>query len=80
MPYQYISDTVTDILGTALGGLILFAIIIFIGPAIATWLWGLLMVPIFGAPPLTFWQMFGLMILLRLLIPTSSSTSTTSKK
>lgn len=33
---------------------------LFIGPAIELWLWGLVMIPVFGAPALTYWQMFAL--------------------
>lgn len=83
MPYQYVSNAVTDILGAILGGLaiIFFAVFICLIPAIlATWLWGLLVVPIFGLPTLTFWQMFGLMILVRIILPSPSSSNSSKSK
>ena len=45
---------------------------------IANWLWGLIIVPVFGAPVLTYWQMYGIMILIRLLIPTFSNSSSSN--
>jgi hypothetical protein len=36
---------------------------------IALWMWGLVIVPVFGAPALTFWQMYGIMILISCLMP-----------
>lgn len=40
--------------------------------AIALWLWGLVMIPIFGAPSLTFWQMFLLIWLVHTFISGSN--------
>ena len=37
--------------------------------AIGCWLWGVIMVGIFGLPVLTYWQFFGLMWLLHILLP-----------
>lgn len=34
-------------------------------------LWNYAVVPIFGLPEITYWQMFALMVLVRLLIPTN---------
>ena len=42
---------------------------------IANWLWGLIIVPVFGAPVLTYWQMYGIMILIKLLFPINISSS-----
>lgn len=36
--------------------------------ALSLWLWGLIIIPIFNAPILTFWQMFGLCVLARLMV------------
>ena len=33
---------------------------LFLIPLLELWLWGIVMVPIFGAPALTYWQMFAL--------------------
>lgn len=38
---------------------------------IACWLWGVIMVGVFSLPALTGWQMFGLMVLANLVLPTS---------
>ena len=47
--------------------LVIVGNLIFAG--IALWMWGLIIVPVFGAPALTFWQMYGIMILINCLIP-----------
>lgn len=36
--------------------------------ALGLWLWGLIVIPVFNAPILTFWQMFGLCLLARLMV------------
>ena len=47
----------------------------FIGAGIALWLWNAVAIPVFGAPELSYWQMYGLILLLRFIVPTSISTS-----
>lgn len=47
--------------------LVIVGNLIFAG--IALWMWGLIIVPVFGAPALTFWQMYGIMILISCLMP-----------
>lgn len=56
---------------------VIFVVVIsgLIGAAIATWLWGLIIVPIFGAPVLGYWQMYGIIILIKLLSPINISSS-----
>ncbi len=62
-------------------GCLLFAIAIVVGigfqfalTGIATWLWGLIVVPTFGLPSLGFWQMYGLSWLLHFLTTSFSTT------
>ena len=51
-------------------GLFVLALIIALLAAwIGVTLWGLIMVNIFGLPALTFWQFYGLMVLLHILLP-----------
>ena len=40
-----------------------------LGAWIGVALWGAIMVKVFGLPALTFWQFYGLMILLHILLP-----------
>lgn len=47
--------------------IIAFFVLIFAWPAM--WLWNLLIPSIFGGPTLTFWQTFGLLILIRIFMP-----------
>ena len=58
-----------------LTGLLFVFALCFIYAAIGVWLWGLIMVPIFGLPALGYWQMFGLMVLLRMLFGGDGSNS-----
>ena len=68
---------------TVVGGCFVAFIVIFLSlfiyAAIGCWLWGLIMVPVFGLPALGYWQMFGLMWLLRLLFGRGSSCSSSKK-
>ena len=52
---------------------------ILIGGWIGVWLWGAIMVKVFGLPVLTIWQMWGLILLAHIIIPHSTSTTTSSK-
>ena len=44
----------------ALLAAILVVAMLFLIPWLELWLWGVVMIPIFGAPTLTYWQMFAL--------------------
>lgn len=50
----------------------------FAAAGIGMWLWGAIMVPVFGLPALSYWQTFGLIWLIRILMPNYVSSS--SKK
>ena len=60
-------ETFAELLGWILLLILLVGILLFAVPALELWLWGLVMVPVFGAPVMTFWQMFGLNLLIGLL-------------
>ena len=70
----------SDYVLTAIGAIFVASIVAlvfgFIGAAMALWLWNIIAIPVFGAPVITYWQMYGLMILIRLILPTA----TTAKK
>ena len=51
----------------ALLAVILVAAMLFLIPWLELWLWGIVMIPVFGAPILTYWQMFALNLLCGLL-------------
>lgn len=57
-----------------IGVIALIVFILFFGAFIVMLLWNGLMVPLFGAPVLSFWQTYGLMIMVRLILPTNIST------
>ena len=56
-------------IGLAVMGLVLGIIYSFVISIIGVWLWNYAMVSMFGVPEITFWQMFALMVLVRLFIP-----------
>ena len=67
-------------IGTFIGGVIIILIAAMAIGLLFAWptmlLWNALMPDLFGLPALTFWQTFGLKVLLFLLIPTGSSVNT----
>lgn len=62
------NDTGSTI-GFAILMLLIALALALLGAWIGVWLWGLIMVDIFGLPALTFWQFYGLIILLHILLP-----------
>lgn len=52
-----------------LGIIVLLIGLVWFEVQVACWLWGVIMVGIFALPALTGWQMFGLMILAGLILP-----------
>lgn len=64
-----------EIIGRFLAVIFVVVISGLIGAAIATWLWGLIIVPVFGAPVLGYWQIYGIIILIKLLFPMNISSS-----
>ena len=55
--------------GIAILILLVALILALLGAWIGVALWGAIMVKVFGLPALTFWQFYGLMILLHILLP-----------
>ena len=53
---------------------------LFLIPLLELWLWGMVMIPVFGAPVLTYWQMFALNWLCGLLFGRRGGNINTSKK
>lgn len=56
-------------IGVALIILLIGLVLALVGAWIGVALWGAIAVKIFGLPELTFWQFYGLMILLHILFP-----------
>ena len=57
-----------------LSALVAALIISLILAGFAQWLWMIIIVPKFGAPVLTFWEMYGLIVLLRILFAFNTTT------
>ena len=63
----------------ALLAVILVAVMLFLIPWLELWLWSVVMMPVFGAPTLTYWQMFALSWLCGLLFGRGGNITTPKK-
>jgi hypothetical protein len=52
----------------AAAGLVLAAVLLLLIGVLVMWLWNWLMPGIFGLPPITYWQAWGLLLLAHLLL------------
>ena len=52
---------------------------LFLIPLLELWLWGIVMIPVFGAPILTYWQMFALNLLCGLLFRRGGNINTSKE-
>ena len=64
-----------EIFGGCMLAILVFVIGIFLYAAIGMWLWNIILVPLFGIPIIGYWQMYGIMILARLIFGRSSTSS-----
>ena len=63
----------------ALLAVIFVAAVLFLIPWLELWLWGIVIIPVFGAPTLTYWQMFALNWLCGLLFRHGGNINTPKK-
>lgn len=47
--------------------------LVFIKAALCMWLWNLIVVPLLGLAVISYWQMYGLVVLIQLILPSSRS-------
>lgn len=64
-----------EIFGGCMLAILVLVLCVFLYAAIGMWLWNIILVPLFGAPVIGYWQMYGLMILARLIFGRSTSSS-----
>lgn len=64
-----------EIFGGCMLAILVLVICVFLYAAIGMWLWNIILVPLFGAPVIGYWQMYGIMILARLIFGRSSTSS-----
>ena len=62
-------QAITIFLISLMGGIVFAFLLAYVGML----LWNEIVVSLFGFPVVTYWQMFGLMVLVRLFIPTNIS-------
>ena len=64
-----------EIFGGCVLAIFVIVLTVVLYAAIGMWLWNLILVPLFGAPVIGYWQMYGIMILARMIFGRSSSSS-----
>lgn len=67
-----------EIFGGCMLAILVLVICIFLYAAIGMWLWNIILVPLFGVPIIGYWQMYGIMILARLIFGRSSTSSSSN--
>ena len=67
-----------EIFGGCMLAILVLVVCIFLYAAIGMWLWNIILVPLFGAPIIGYWQMYGIMILARLIFGRSSTSSSSN--
>jgi hypothetical protein len=64
-----------EIFGGCMLAILTIVLLVILYAAIGMWLWNLILVPLFGAPVIGYWQMYGIMILARMIFGRGSSSS-----
>ena len=67
-----------EIFGGCMLTILVLVICIFLYAALGMWLWNIILVPLFGIPVIGYWQMYGIMILARLIFGRSSTSSSSN--
>lgn len=67
-----------EILGGCMVAILVVVVSIILYAAIGMWIWNVTLVPMFGAPVIGYWQMYGIMILARMIFGRSSSSSSSN--
>lgn len=68
--------TIIEIILAFILGIILFLLVL----AVGCWLWGIIAVPIFGLPELTYWQFVGLYVICNILFNHGTNNSNEIEK
>ena len=73
--YEKKKKSSLEIFGGCMLAILTIVIVVFLYAAFGMWLWNLILVPLFGAPVIGYWQMYGIMILARMIFGRGSSSS-----
>ena len=77
-PYKKQQKSSLEAFGGCMLAILIVVFVIFLYAAIGMWLWNITLVPLFGAPVIGYWQMYGIMILARMIFGRSSSSSSSN--
>ena len=72
-------ETNTELLLSCLGLVFVILIMAFLTAAIGMWLWNAILVPMFAFPIIGYWQMYGIIVLVRLVFGSGSRLSSSSR-
>ena len=72
---SYRKKSSLEIFGGCVLAIFTIVLLVILYAAIGMWLWNLILVPLFGAPVIGYWQMYGIMILARMIFGRGSSSS-----
>ena len=64
-----------EIFGDCMLAIFIIILTVVLYAAIGMWIWNVTLVPLFGAPVIGYWQMYGIMILARMIFGRTSSSS-----
>jgi hypothetical protein len=73
--YEKKNKSGLEIFGGCMLAILAIVIAVFLYAAIGMWIWNVTLVPLFGAPVIGYWQMYGIMILARMIFGRTSSSS-----
>ena len=76
--YEKNKKSSLEILGGCMVAILVVVVSIILYAAIGMWIWNVTLVPMFGAPVIGYWQMYGIMILARMIFGRSSSSSSSN--
>ena len=74
-PYEKKEKLGLEVFGGCMLIVLLLLVICFLYAAIGMWLWNAILVPMFAFPVVGYWQMYGIMILAKLIFGGSSYSS-----
>jgi hypothetical protein len=76
--YEKKKKSSLEIFGGCMLAIFVIILTVILYAVIGMWLWNLILVPLFGAPVIGYWQMYGIMILARMIFGRGSSSSSSN--
>lgn len=68
------------VIGAVVLGILIYALIMLVFAFPAMWLWNAVMPALFGLPTVSYWMIYGFMLLIRIIFPDVSTNTNSTKK